>query len=240
MVERWSRGASPLHARDARAKLGALLVFLVAVSTTPPRRADSLSPPTRVLLAVAMRRRALAAGGACCARAALVLPFSATFALITWWSGDPVRALRSGGKELPLGLGRAAADRHHAAHRNCCAALDSLGVPRPLILVIQFLYRYLFVISEQAQHMRLAARCRHGLGRPAIAISRGRGRGGRAVRAILGACRRDLSRHARARIQRPLSRRFDAGPISAAPTPLFLGVRRSRLSRGDPAGAHDA
>ena len=34
-----------------------------------------------------------------------------------------------------------------------------------VILVIQFLYRYLFVISEQGQHMRQAARCRGDLGK---------------------------------------------------------------------------
>jgi cobalt/nickel transport system permease protein len=31
-----------------------------------------------------------------------------------------------------------------------------------LVLLAQFLYRYLFVISEQAQHLRLAAACREG------------------------------------------------------------------------------
>jgi cobalt/nickel transport system permease protein len=41
-------------------------------------------------------------------------------------------------------------------------ALDWLGAPRTLLLVIQFLYRYLFVISEQGQHMRQAARSRQG------------------------------------------------------------------------------
>jgi cobalt/nickel transport system permease protein len=40
------------------------------------------------------------------------------------------------------------------------AALETLRVPQILILVTQFVYRYLFVISEQAQHMRLAARSR--------------------------------------------------------------------------------
>jgi cobalt/nickel transport system permease protein len=45
------------------------------------------------------------------------------------------------------------------------AALDVLRVPRTLVLVIQFVYRYLFVISEQAQHMRLAALARRGAGR---------------------------------------------------------------------------
>jgi cobalt/nickel transport system permease protein len=40
--------------------------------------------------------------------------------------------------------------------------LERLGTPRLLVLVAQFLYRYLFVLSEQAQHMRLAASCREG------------------------------------------------------------------------------
>jgi cobalt/nickel transport system permease protein len=40
--------------------------------------------------------------------------------------------------------------------------LERLGTPRLLVLVAQFLYRYLFVLSEQAQHMRLAASCRQG------------------------------------------------------------------------------
>ena len=34
VLERWSRGSSFLHDRDARAKILALLIFLVAVATT--------------------------------------------------------------------------------------------------------------------------------------------------------------------------------------------------------------
>ena len=43
--------------------------------------------------------------------------------------------------------------------------LEALGTPRLLVLMAQFLYRYLFVISEQAQHIRLAAACRAGAAR---------------------------------------------------------------------------
>src|SRR5207247_9345794 len=39
---------------------------------------------------------------------------------------------------------------------------EMLGAPRFLLMVAQFLYRYLFVISEQAQHMRKAAAARGG------------------------------------------------------------------------------
>ena len=83
VVERWSRGSSPLHARDARAKLGALAVFLVAVSTTS-EHAQAAFGAYAGLLVIALFVSRLPA--AVVRRAALVLPFSATFAVITWWS----------------------------------------------------------------------------------------------------------------------------------------------------------
>ena len=45
-------------------------------------------------------------------------------------------------------------------------ALESFGTPRFLLMVAQFIYRYLFVISEEAQHMSKAAvsRRRHARG----------------------------------------------------------------------------
>jgi len=43
--------------------------------------------------------------------------------------------------------------------------LETLGVPGFLLMVAQFLYRYLFVIVEQAHRMRLAGLCRGGLKR---------------------------------------------------------------------------
>jgi cobalt/nickel transport system permease protein len=159
VVERWSRGASPLHSRDARAKLGALVAFLVAVSTTPARAQIAFAAYTALLTGAMAASRLPAAGLA--RRAGLILPFSATFALITWWSGDPGRALALAEKSFLSGLA-ALLLIATTPLTQLLAALDSLGLPRLLILVVQFLYRYLFVISEQAQHMRLAARSRHG------------------------------------------------------------------------------
>jgi cobalt/nickel transport system permease protein len=162
VVERWSRGSSPLHSRDARAKLGALLGFLLAVATTLPK-AQFAFVSYGVLLAVAVGIARLP-GRSVLRRALLVLPFSATFAVVTWWSGDSFRALALAEKSFLSGLAVlllvATTPLAELLH-----GLESLGVPRPLILVVQFLYRYLFVISEQAQHMRLAASCRHGAGK---------------------------------------------------------------------------
>ena len=162
VVERWSRQASALHLRDARAKLFVLLGFLVAVSTTVPG-AQAAFAGYAALLAVACAASRLPGRGLA-GRAALVLPFSASFALMTWWAGDPWRALALAEKSFLSGFA-ALLLIATTPLTQLLAALDSLHVPRTLVLVIQFLYRYLFVISEQAQHMRLAALSRHGRGR---------------------------------------------------------------------------
>src|SRR5262249_50681861 len=141
--------------RDARAKLGALLALLIAVSTT--RSQMALLTYGLVLIAAAVIARLPIA--AMLSRAALVLPFSATFALMTWLTGDHARALALGGKSFLSGFAALLLVAATPVNQ-LLAGLESLRAPRALILVIQFLYRYLFVISEQAHHMRFAARAR--------------------------------------------------------------------------------
>jgi len=162
LLDRWSQGASPLHVLDARAKVLTLLVFLIVLATTPGDSVAVLDTDAALLAAAILIAR-LPLGGILW-RAMVVLPFSLTFALISWLAGEPLRALAlveksylstvaallvAGVTPLPLLLG----------------ALERLGTPRLLVLVAQFLYRYLFVLSEQAQHMRLAAACREGVAR---------------------------------------------------------------------------
>lgn len=159
VVERWNRLDSPLHAVDARAKFIALLFFLVAVATTPP--------PAQLAFAVYMLLLAVAAVVSrlpligLLERACLVLPFGATFAALTWWSGNPISALTLIEKSFLSGFAALLLVGTTPLPK-LVGALDWLGAPRTLLLVIQFLYRYLFVISEQGQHMRLAARSRQG------------------------------------------------------------------------------
>jgi len=153
-------GPGPLHALDARAKLCALLVYLVAIATT------ANTPQTRyagygILLLAAVLASRLPAR-AIVGRAVVLLPFSATFALITWLSGDMTRAVALMEKSLLSGMAvlviMAVTPLPELAR-----ALEWFRVPRPLVLVIQFLYRYLFVVADQAHRMRLAAACRQGV-----------------------------------------------------------------------------
>jgi cobalt/nickel transport system permease protein len=146
-----------LHQRDPRAKLAALLVFLIALSTTPPAAQAAFAAYAVLLILAANIARLPILGLA--GRAALVLPFSATFALLTWWSGDSLRALALAEKSFLSGTA-ALLLVGTTPLTGWTAALESWRAPRILILVIQFVYRYLFVIAEQAQRMRWAALCR--------------------------------------------------------------------------------
>ena len=175
VLERWSRRASSLHRRDPRAKILALLVFLVVVATTGREfRAAGLCY-LGLLLAALLWAKLPVAGAM--ARAAVVLPFTLVFALITWAAGDAQRAGLLLGKSYISALAVLALVSTTPLPE-LLRGLEMLGVPRFLLLVAQFLYRYLFVISEEAQHMRVAAAARRGAGRAA---------GGTRFRAAAGA-----------------------------------------------------
>jgi cobalt/nickel transport system permease protein len=154
VLERWSRGASVLHRRDPRAKLAALVVFLVVLATAQ-RDLPAVAAALFLLPAAALVWAGIPLGGAL-ARAAVVLPFTLLFGGVCWLAGDAARGaalvLKSYLSALavltlvsttPLPL--------------LVRAMETARAPRFLLMVAQFLYRYLFVISEEAQHMRKAA-----------------------------------------------------------------------------------
>ena len=159
VIERWSRGSSTLHARDARAKIVLLLAFLAALATTPRMTAPAIIAYAAAAMAGILLARLPV--GPVLLRAAVVLPFSGSFALISILAGDAGRAVNLLAKSY-LSAIAVLLVAGSTPLPSLLRALESLGAPRFLALVVQFLYRYLFVISEQAQHMRLAALSRGG------------------------------------------------------------------------------
>ncbi|MBI1787445.1 MAG: hypothetical protein HYR60_07835 [Acidobacteria bacterium] len=160
VLEQWSRGQSFLHARDARAKIPAVLGFLILVATAPAH----FEPLALIcfLLLIAGLAAARLPVMAALRRAGVVLPFCAAFAAISFLAGEPRRALSLLEKSYLSALAVLLLVGTTPMPQ-LLRGLDSLGAPRFLLMVAQFLYRYLFVISEQAQHMRMAGRCRGGL-----------------------------------------------------------------------------
>jgi len=154
VLERWSRGASLLHRRDPRAKMAALLLFLVVLATAH-RNLPALAAALGLLLVTGIATAKLPLMGAL-ARAGLVLPFTLVFGVICWIAGDAGRGvavvLKSYLSALAVLLVVSTTPLPDLLH-----ALESFGTPRFLLMVAQFIYRYLFVISEEAQHMSKAA-----------------------------------------------------------------------------------
>lgn len=157
VLERWSRGQSYLHQRDPRYKTIGLILFLITLALIYPLNWPVVLGYSFLLLAGTFAAGLPPADVAW--RAAAVLPFTATFALMSWWLGDNARAFSLLSKSYFSAYGALllVGSTPMPALLN---AFSALGVPFVLVLVGQFLYRYLFVITEQAQRMRDAAMCR--------------------------------------------------------------------------------
>lgn len=177
VLERWSQGNSPLHGFDARAKVVVLLVFLVALATA--HRALAMVSAGFLLLLVAGLLWARLPLWGMLARAGLVLPFTLLFALVSWAIGDPGRGLSLIAKSYLSALAVLLVVATTPLP-SLLGGFERSGVPRFLLMVVQFLYRYLFVIVEEGQHMRAAAAARGASARQWIA-------GGTRFRAAAGA-----------------------------------------------------
>jgi cobalt/nickel transport system permease protein len=130
---------------------------LVGISLASP----SLLPLIVAILLSGIYRSQLPAAGLL-ARAALVVPFSATLALATLLSTGPEPAATLLAKSYLSAL----ATLLFAATTplpTWTAALRAWRAPAALISTLQFVYRYLFVLAEEAQTMSTAARARGGL-----------------------------------------------------------------------------
>jgi cobalt/nickel transport system permease protein len=150
-IERWSRQSSSVHGLDARAKMLAALAVLLSITL-------SESPAVHGACFVLVTMLGLAARlplWALLLRGAVVVPFVGGIALLNLWGGDPSRAglilLRAYLSAYTVVLVLAT-----TPFPKLLAGLESLGVPGFFLMVLQFLYRYLFVLYEQAQNMRRA------------------------------------------------------------------------------------
>jgi cobalt/nickel transport system permease protein len=158
-IDGWSRGNSSIHRRHAAAKILVTLIFLICIATLTPESGFVCALYFALLVGTAagagLPVPALLRG------AAAVLPFALSFALLSLLAGDAVRAL--------LLLVRAWLSSFAALLLIATtpmpllvAGLEWLRAPRFLLQVMQFLYRYLTVLIEEANLMRQAGLARAG------------------------------------------------------------------------------
>lgn len=170
-----ARRAGPLDRRDARSKIAALLVFLIVISTA--RRAFPYTAGAMAVLLAASCVWARISLPAALRRAAVVLPFTLFFAIVCWLGGDAARGAALAVKSYLscLAVWLVVATTPLPA---LLRGLESFGAPRFLLTVAQFIYRYLFVIAEEAAQMARAATARAGRTRVAFRYLRFRAAAG--------------------------------------------------------------
>lgn len=199
LLDRWTNLDSPLHRRDPRAKvLGAagIVVFLALSS-----RALAFKLPASAALLLGLLLLSRVPPGYGLKRACLVLPFSgmavASALAGAWLPGLGIRL--SAGEALAIVsksyLSALAVLLLAATTRmpELLKALEQLRVPAVFLMVVHFVYRYLFVLSEEAQHMNQALASRGGArggwraaaGMAAVLFARAHARAERVHRAML-------------------------------------------------------
>ena len=152
-------GTGYLHRRHPAAKILLALVFLVCLATVS-RPAPLLLSADLALLILSIFAANLSPGRLL-RSAAAVLPFAFVFAVLTALAGDGNRAilLIVRGYLSALAVVLLAAT---APVSDLLAGLEFLRAPRFLLSVMQFLYRYLMVLSAEAAAMRDASLSRAG------------------------------------------------------------------------------
>ncbi len=168
LLDRWNDLDSPLHRLDPRSKIAAVpavVLFLVLSSSGLPLKIAALGA---LLIGMILLSRVPLAY--CLKRACLVLPFSLMAVLAALLA-----------KAMPVGESAGGISTAAAASivgksylsalavlllvtttrlSDLLKALERLRVPGSFLMIVHFLYRYLFVLSEEAQHMSYARRSR--------------------------------------------------------------------------------
>jgi len=182
-LDRYHQGSSLIHQLDPRLKLLATLAFVLAASTTPPE-----AWPTFVLLAVLAISATLVAQiplGEGLKRSAIVLPFAGMVAISLPFTqgGQVILSWNILGWTLTVtdqGLIQFASVMIKAwlsvmvsgllvattPFPELLKGLHSLRVPAILTSTISFMYRYLFVLVDEAMRLQTAREARStGTGR---------------------------------------------------------------------------
>lgn len=173
-IDDMGRMNSPIHHLDARAKLIVTLAFIVVVMSFDRYAISALTPfflflavliaAARLPMAPLLRKLLLAAPFA-----VLVGAFNPFF--------DHQPVLQIGGWTISGGwisftnillrfvltVGAALALLATTGMYRLCAALEQLGVPPIFVTQLLFLYRYLFVISDEGAQMVRSVRMRSGV-----------------------------------------------------------------------------
>jgi cobalt/nickel transport system permease protein len=158
-VDRYADLESPLHLLEARTKILGFVALIVAVLCIPGNRGGAFFGYfflTAILMGISQIPLTYVVG-----RTMVILPFILLAGISLPWkeqgglTGFGILFLRS-----ILSLTFLILLTNTTRFSELLRGLRRLGCPRILALNLSFLYRYLFVLTEEVQRMRMARDCR--------------------------------------------------------------------------------
>ena len=179
LADHYRSGSSRIHRLDPRVKIGGVLVFILIVSVLDPLRHGSWLSLALLFVATLLVSKAAGLGaGYAFKRSYLALPFVLGAAALPFTVRGTVLA-EVGGWEISregtiwlLGIFAKSWVSVQIAillsvltpFPDMLWALRSMRVPKPLLSIVAFMYRYLFVLLDEALRLRRAraARCAVG------------------------------------------------------------------------------
>lgn len=163
-----SRADTRLHRADPRAKALTVGAFLIAVVSFPPHAVSGLVP--LVVFPLVWMRQGRVPADYLLHKLLLAAPFVLLVAGLNPWLDRAPIALGLGGTlaagwfsfgsillRFTLTVSAALLLLASTGIYSLCAALEALGLPRLFAMQILFLYRYLFVLMEEAARLARAA-----------------------------------------------------------------------------------
>ena len=171
-IDRFAYQESPIHRLDARAKILAVLAYSVVLISLPryaiPSAWYAVLPFAMLVWAgiplrfVAKHTLIVSPFILCLVAFAPVfdrdpMPFGGRWMVAGGWVAAASILVR-----FVLGMGALIALASTTRFPDLLRGLRRLGVPHILVLQLQFLYRYLFLLLDQSMHMRQARAVRDG------------------------------------------------------------------------------
>ena len=157
-IDRYAGLDSPIHGLEARTKIAGFTALIVAVLFIPQGREGTLFSYC-FLVAVLMGLSQIPLGYVM-GRAFLLLPFVLMAGLAAPWSDGRWGGLATLLLRSLLCLLLLILMTNTTRFTELLRGLRRLGVPKIIVLNLGFLYRYLFVLTEEVMRMKLARDCR--------------------------------------------------------------------------------
>jgi cobalt/nickel transport system permease protein len=161
-VEAIAAGDSPVHRLDPRVKIVGLLGLVIVSVSTPAGAWGAFAVYAAVLVALCAVARLPA--GYVLRRMTVEIPFLAAAAVLPLTVPDGVERGITIASKATIGVLAAVVLSSTTPFPALIRGFEALRAPRTITMLVSFMWRYLYVLGDEARRMRLArdARCYQG------------------------------------------------------------------------------